>query len=242
MDAWRLITTWDAEPGFNMALDEALLVSREPRPTLRFYTWKPDALSLGYFQRYAEMPPLDDVGAVVRRLTGGGAIHHRRELTFSIATPLDHPLYRGEVRPSYDRIHDAIAAGLAPFGVSATARGDAAVTSDDERSAMCFHHAAPFDLVWNGAKGVGSAQRRKDGRVLHHGSIKIGTTPLEGPIAVLPPESAATTPEQLGARLLEVFAERWSARFDREDPCPAESKHARDRAAFFRSDEFLRRR
>jgi lipoyl(octanoyl) transferase len=247
VEAWRLLTTWDAEPGFNMALDEALLSSAplssgECRPTLRVYSWKPDALSLGYFQRFDEVAGKSEAGALVRRLTGGGAIHHRRELTFSIVAPLDHPLYRGEVRGSYERIHRAIAAALRRVGVRADLRGEGEVTSDDEASGMCFHHSTPFDLVWAGAKGVGSAQRRRNGRVLHHGSIKIGSTPLEGPIAVLPSEAGITRPEELAALLLEVFGERWSARFSSEEPSDGEIDQAHRRAEFFRSEEFLRRR
>ena len=83
-ERWRLLRTWDAPPGFNMAFDEALLVSSNATPVLRLYTWSPGALSLGYFQRYdevraklrarmgeRELPPM------VRRLTGGGAIDVR---------------------------------------------------------------------------------------------------------------------------------------------------------------------
>ena len=98
METWRLITTWGAAPAFNMGLDEALLESTESPPTLRFYSWRPDTLSLGYFQRFADVPGTDRAGAVVRRITGGGAIHHVHELTFSIAASLDHPLYRGPPR------------------------------------------------------------------------------------------------------------------------------------------------
>ena len=104
-EPWRLLTTWDGEPGWNMALDEALLQGRAARPTLRLYTWRPAALSLGYFQRWSDVPAAAAAPAVVRRLTGGGAIHHDLELTFSIAAPADHPLYRGELANSYGRVH-----------------------------------------------------------------------------------------------------------------------------------------
>ena len=93
MEIWRLITTWGAQPGFNLGLDEALLESSDAPVTVRFYSWKPATLSLGYFQKFAEVPAAQDARSVVRRFTGGGAIHHDRELTFSIAAPLDHPLY-----------------------------------------------------------------------------------------------------------------------------------------------------
>ena len=68
METWRLITTWGANPAFNMGLDEALLESAESPPTLRFYSWNPDTLSLGYFQRFEDVPGAENAGAVVRRL------------------------------------------------------------------------------------------------------------------------------------------------------------------------------
>jgi lipoate-protein ligase A len=118
-EPWRMITTWGAPPAFNMGLDEALLLNPDAQPTLRFYSWKPDTLSLGYFQKYAEVPATARAGAVVRRLTGGGAIHHVNELTFSFTAPEDHPLYCGPVRESYERIHAAIAEVLSEYGVEA---------------------------------------------------------------------------------------------------------------------------
>ena len=93
MSAWRLLETWDASPALAMGLDEALLEEPGAPPTLRLYTWSPDTLSLGYFQRFADVPAAARAGepggpgAVVRRITGGGAIHHVHELTFSIASP-----------------------------------------------------------------------------------------------------------------------------------------------------------
>src|SRR5204863_7144355 len=112
---------------FNMGLDEALLESEESPPTVRFYSWSPDTLSLGYFRKFADVPaaagepdhPGRKPGAIVRRITGGGAIHHTRELTFSIAAPLGHRLYAGPVAQSYMRIHDAIRSALSEVGVEA---------------------------------------------------------------------------------------------------------------------------
>src|SRR5436853_6360127 len=138
METWRLITTWGADPAFNMGLDEALLENPESPPTLRFYSWKPDTLSLGYFQKFADVPaaagdpdhPGRKPGAVVRRLTGGGAIHHTRELTFSIVVPLDHRQYRGSITDSYARVHAAIRAALTETGVVSGLPGTAALASD----------------------------------------------------------------------------------------------------------------
>ena len=133
-----MITTWGAAPGFNMGLDEALL---EPgtAPTLRFYTWSPDTLSLGYFQRFEDVKETAQAGAVVRRITGGGAIHHANELTFSLAAEADSDLFKGPVKRSYERIHAALVDALAVLGLRAGMRRDRALQSDREGSGMCFH-------------------------------------------------------------------------------------------------------
>jgi lipoate-protein ligase A len=229
-----------------MALDEALLASSDPMPVLRLYTWAPDALSLGYFQRHdavvgalrargVELPGL------VRRLTGGGAIHHVRELTFSIAAPASHPLYRGPIADSYARVHALIAAALRVHGVLAAPRADARLASDDRASPMCFHGSAAVDLAWGGRKGVGSAQRRLrrgGGRVLHHGSIKLGTSPLEGAIATV----GDLSPEELGADLAAAFECGLDLELVPAEPRADELSAARARAAHFASEAFVRRR
>ena len=242
MMRWRLLETWDGAPGWNMALDEALLSAADSPPVLRFYTWSPDTLSLGYFQRWADVRQTEAASAVVRRTTGGGAIHHANELTFSIAAAQDHPLYAGEVRASYERVHALLAEVLRALGTDAALRGDGSLRSDDAASAMCFHNSTPIDLAWDGAKGVGSAQRRSRGRVLHHGSIKLGTTPLEGPIASLEAHAAGLEPSALADRIRIAAESAWSIRLEPDTPTAGELAHAERRAAFFTSKEHLLRR
>ncbi len=242
METWRLLHTWDAEPGFNMALDEALLVRPASRPALRFYTWHPTALSLGYFQRWRDVPEIERAEAVVRRLTGGGAIHHAQELTFSIAAPQRQGVFRGELRASYGRVHAAIAAALLELGVRARPREERDLRSDRVTSSMCFRRSTPFDLAWDGAKGVGSAQRRTGGRVLHHGSIKLGRSELEGPIAAVWDHAPGLEPAELAARLEQSFAEHFDLALEPDEPSAEELAHARARAAHFTGPAFVRRR
>ena len=165
MERWRKLVAWNGTPELQMGLDGALLELATGAPVLRFYTWSPDTLSLGYFQRWADVPAARRAGAVVRRITGGGAIHHKNELTFSITASLEHPLYRGPLADSYRRVHEAVATALAEYGVEADLRGDRALTSDRDDTGMCFHHSTALDLVWDDRKGVGSAQRRKRARL-----------------------------------------------------------------------------
>ncbi|MEX1025162.1 MAG: hypothetical protein WD226_08805 [Planctomycetota bacterium] len=219
-----------------MARDEALLEHGGSSAVLRLYTWRPDALSLGYFQRFRDVPAAAGATSVVRRWTGGGAIHHADELTFAIAAPLEHALYAGPVVDSYRRVHALVIEALALVGVTARLRGDVApLASDRAGSGMCFHASTPEDIVWDAAKGVGSAQRRRGGRVLHHGSIKLDTTALEGPIA-----TAKVDVARLETALLTVFGRRF--RLVADELTPRERRHAADRAAFFRSDAFVHRR
>ena len=209
---------------------------------MRLYTWRPDALSLGYFQRYADVPATERASAVVRRLTGGGAIHHVAELTFSIAAPQAHPLYRGAVSASYERVHEILREALGRVGVRASARGERPLASDRAETGLCFHHSTALDLAWGGAKGVGSAQRRARGRVLHHGSIKLGPSPVETGIACVDPAGEGPAPEELGEVLCAVLASRAGARLEAGEPADDELLHAYRRADFFASDEFVRRR
>jgi lipoate-protein ligase A len=247
MDTWRLITTWGADPGFNMGLDEALLEAAESPPTLRFYTWEPDTLSLGYFQRFADVPAASGVdgrkpGAIVRRITGGGAIHHVHELTFSFIAPASQRIYQGPVGESYKRVHAAIAAALADVGIGAELRGARTLASDIPATGMCFHKSTELDLVWGAKKGVGSAQRRTRGRVLHHGSIKLESSVFEGSIATVR-ESARALRAAEFAPLLRAACERvLEIRLVSGVPEAHERSRARRLGARYLDPDFVRRR
>lgn len=233
-----------------MAVDAALLAGGGTTPTLRLYTWAPPALSLGYFQRVADVPVARAGVAttpatlpVVRRRTGGGAIHHARELTFSIAADDDHPLYVGPLAESYRRVHAIVAAALAAFDVRAELRGDRPLASDRRGTGMCFHASHPLDLVWRTpagwAKGVGSAQRRSGGRVLHHGSIKLAADPLEPGVATV---GGGVDAAALGAALAAAFAASLGIGLAAGALTADEERLAEREAAAFADPTFTRRR
>lgn len=234
-----MITTWGADPAFNMGLDEALLDSVEAPVTLRFYTWRPDTLSIGYFQKLSAIPAHEKSGALVRRITGGGAIHHVNELTFSISAPAAHRVYAGAVGESYRRVHEALIAALGGFGIEAVLRGERALASDREGTGMCFHHSTALDVVWGGRKGIGSAQRRTKGRVLHHGSIKLGTSPLEGEIATLRGSGAVVDVHALAEAVKASFARAFDAGFETAVPDARERAAARALGQRYLSAEFV---
>jgi lipoate-protein ligase A len=173
---WRLLTDLPLSGPRNMARDEALLraVGIGDAPvTLRLYAWNPPTLSLGFGQPLndADLRHLDARGwGLVRRMTGGRAILHTDELTYSLTVPAGHSLAAGSVIESYRRISGALAAavrslGVAPQAERATERGGG--------SAVCFETPSHYELTINGRKLVGSAQARKFGGLLQHGALPL---------------------------------------------------------------------
>jgi len=162
----------------NMARDEAILTmvgQGEAPVTLRFYRWAPPTISLGYFQNYddfAALPPPAGELAVVRRQTGGGAILHDLELTYSFAVPLGHPLLsHGGPNGLYNRVHDAVATLLQRCGIAVERGPQGSGTCSHGGPFFCFEQHCCFDLLVAGLKLMGSAQRRTRTAILQHGSL-----------------------------------------------------------------------
>ncbi len=174
---WRLLRTGFDAPVWNLSCDEALLRSEDDRPALRLYGWRPAALSLGRFQpAEAFTERARALGLeVVRRQTGGGAIHHDDELTFSIAATPGRDGYPADTVAAYDAVHAVLCRALAGLGAELHPRGgDAPLSVRPRAASMCFEDHTALDLLDEaGRKVVGSAQRRTGGRVLHHGSIPL---------------------------------------------------------------------
>lgn len=165
----RLISPDAHPPSMNMAIDEALLDSR--LPVLRLYRWVPPGLSIGYAQSIDQVNRVfcEEQGiAVVRRITGGGAILHDKELTYCLI--LDRELMPEAVLDSYMRISSGIVASLRILGLDALMNER---ESRDERSAACFQEPSWYELLINNRKIVGSAQKRMRGKLLQHGSVLI---------------------------------------------------------------------
>jgi lipoate-protein ligase A len=180
---WRLIVDGEADGATNMAVDEAIVtavVEGASPPTLRFYAWSPPCLSLGRSQ------PLADVDQaacrshgvdIVRRPTGGRAILHTDELTYSLSLLQSDPRAQGGVLESYRRLSEGLLAGLQHLGVPAIqAVGERKPSA--ELTAICFETPSDYEITAGGRKLVGSAQWRARGGVLQH-----GTLPLCGDLA-----------------------------------------------------------
>lgn len=168
-----------------MALDQALATAcanGESPPTLRFYRWQPPTVSLGRHQPLAEIDQAACAAHgydIVRRSTGGRAILHTDELTYSVAAPADEVRVKGGVMDAYLRLSNALVAGLANLGLTVDkAAGNIRVGPDI--SAACFEAPSAYELTVGGRKLMGSAQSRRAKYVLQHGSL-----PLVGDIARL---------------------------------------------------------
>lgn len=166
---FRLIDTGFNTPAMNMAIDEALLSSK--KPVLRFYGWKPAGLSIGYFQSTQSFN-LDNLKKnnieLVRRLTGGNAVLHDKELTYSFI--IDESEMPKSVVDSYKVISKGLLQGLLNLGLKAVMNEE---VDKGEKSAVCFNDPSWYEIIVNGKKLVGSAQKRVDGKVLQHGAVLI---------------------------------------------------------------------
>jgi len=175
---FRLIYDTPASGKRNMAVDEAILTAVMERftlPTLRLYAWEPACLSLGYGQSWqdADLERIDALGwQAVRRITGGRAILHTDELTYSITVPEGHPLAEGSILESYQRISRALMRALEILGMSPKSeRKEGHVRANGP---VCFEVPSHYEITTeDGRKLVGSAQYRRKGAVLQHGSLPI---------------------------------------------------------------------
>lgn len=173
-----------------MACDEALLEAVGQGlapPTVRFFAWSPPAISLGRNQPAPEAAALRALAArgvdVVRRPTGGRAVWHgphSEELTYSVVAPLGEPPLDAGLVETYRRIHAALADGLRALGADAALAPRSRPTPRPGSRLACFAASVPHEITVDGAKLVGSAQRRTRRAVLQHGSI-----PLAGRQSVL---------------------------------------------------------
>lgn len=177
---WRVLRTPPGPGPWNMAVDEAIAeacAAGNVPPTLRVYGWAPPALSLGYFQSIAEVDETACAAAgvdIVRRLTGGRAILHDRELTYSVVLP--ERWLPGSVTAAYRTLAGALVRGLSELGPGITLeperRGREAAAS-----AACFDRPASYEVTAQGRKLAGSAQTRRLGCILQHGSIPLALDP-----------------------------------------------------------------
>jgi lipoate-protein ligase A len=175
---WRLLNTGHLDGAMNMAIDEAIsraVQSGLVLPTLRFFGWQPACLSLGQAQPGADVDrdTCRSLGVdVVRRPTGGRAILHTDELTYSVIAPENEPRVQGTLVDSYRNLSEGLLNGLMLLGVP-TRQVERPDAHDRDQGPVCFEVPSNYEIVFDGKKLVGSAQMRKSGVVLQHGSIPL---------------------------------------------------------------------
>ncbi len=200
VNKWRLILSGHSDGYTNMAVDEAIMEAVGAQiapPTLRLYGWRPPAVSLGYFQEVDESIDTEAIQGrgwdLVRRPTGGRAILHDDEVTYSVCVPQELLRHGSSVIKSYRELSRGIEAGLQLLGVVAQLGKQPANhrASGRDLPAICFAQTARVDMTVDGRKIVGSAQVRRNGVILQHGSVPLTLNPADH-LAVMPPRDGTT--------------------------------------------------
>ena len=179
MPPWRLLVTPPARGMWNMAVDESILLHigrGESPPTLRLYAWTPACLSLGYAQPFAavDMDRLASRGwDIVRRATGGRAILHTDELTYSVIAPNEDPRVAGTVLESYNRLAQALLLAIKMLNLPVEIMKKGRNGNSADLNPICFEVPSTYEITVNGKKLIGSAQARKKEGVLQHGSLPL---------------------------------------------------------------------
>lgn len=209
---WRLLQSGERDGATNMAIDEAVLeavTAGRSHPTLRLYGWCPPCLSLGFSQCAADVD-LDACAQrgwdIVRRPTGGQAILHVDELTYSVCAPLNEPRVAGGVVESYGRLATGLLAALRLIGLEPAQARPSYPPQEGAHGPACFDGPARYEVTVSPEdsdggpqprKLVGSAQSRRLGGLLQH-----GTLPLSGEITrIIDGLAFGSTAEQEAARL-----------------------------------------
>lgn len=179
---WYFINSGPSRPSYNMALDEALLEFHskgEIPPVIRFYEWNPATLSIGYFQSAEKAINLNAVKSqnlgFVRRPTGGRAVLHDSELTYSIIVTEDYPNMPATVTEAYRVLSEGLLLGFQNLGLNAyfsiPDSEEKLMDLKKPKSEVCFDAPSWYELVVEGKKVAGSAQTRQKGVILQHGAI-----------------------------------------------------------------------
>lgn len=230
MNKWRLLNTGLRDGLYNMALDQALVnsVAEEMSPpVVRFFGWNPPAVSLGYNQKTDDL----DIEAckragfdVVRRPTGGRAVLHKDEFTYSVIAPESDRLIGGTILETYQSIASGLLAGLKKLGVPAEMVKSSTPDAATKGSPLCFAAAGRYEISVSGKKLIGSAQRRINGVILQQGSLLLSCDQKEDIFKTPASQVQAGTLKEILGRQLDYhqvsaamkdgFSESWKVAFE----------------------------
>ena len=167
---WFFLNSGPCDAAFNMALDEALMefAPQLGKPVLRFYGWTQPAASFGYFQHFTEIERTTKLRPLVRRPTGGGLVPHDADWTYSLAFPTPHDWYALSAVESYQRVHEWVRDSFTKLGVAT----ELASCCRKSAPGQCFVGYEKSDVLWQGKKIAGAAQRRTKTGLLIQGSVQ----------------------------------------------------------------------
>ena len=184
MNQWRFLFYSINSAVRNMAVDEAIFRASQHEgsmPTLRFYGWEPAAVSIGFFQDLSLDINIEACRSnkihIVRRITGGRAVFHSAELTYSIIGREEDPKFPAGILNRYRIISECISSTLSHFGVQAEMKKERRNSTEKNLDGFCFSAPSQYELLVNGKKICGSAQARSNGSFLQHGSLLIDLDP-----------------------------------------------------------------
>ncbi|MDP7011135.1 MAG: lipoate--protein ligase family protein [Verrucomicrobiota bacterium] len=170
MKDWLRLDSGANTPTYNMALDEALLENAATlgQPILRFYDWTEPCATFGYSQKITQIEAATKLRPLIRRCTGGGLVPHDGDWTYSLIFPPDHEWSGLAATESYLRTHKLLQAAFEKNGV----KTELAKSCRRPKPGECFEGHELHDLLWNGKKIAGAAQRRNRCGLLIQGSIQ----------------------------------------------------------------------
>jgi len=247
---WRVLDFQRYNAFENMAIDEAIFretIRNKKPPTIRFYGWRPAAVSIGYFQDLQNEVNVEKCRAdgidIVRRISGGKAVSHCDEVTYSVIACDTEELFPSDILGTYKIISNCIARGLASLGITAVLAETGRNLPDTDFKACCFSVPSRNELLVSKRKICGSAQFRAGNGFLQHGSILMKFDPVKTASFLLPirtdeqlqklKDSVAAINEELAlpvdemeicAGLIKGFTEVLGVTFIKETLTPGEEE------------------
>ena len=228
MQEWRFLSFRYYDAFENMAIDEAIIRESQREncfPTLRFYSWEKPSVSLGYFQNIGDEVNIQfcqNKGIpIVRRPTGGKAVLHESDLTYSVVAREDNPLFPSGLLGTYQIISQCIATGLAKLGIRADMFKEGREKGTPELDALCFSMPSQYELLVNGKKICGSAQMRKKGVFLQHGSLLMDFDPHRSCLAISKNIKSISKEEEKLKKTVTSIHENMSRKTDHIEVCHA---------------------
>ncbi len=228
-----------------MGIDEVLLETAVERaqPVLRLYSWNPSAVSIGYAQpveRHIHLDQCRQSGIpIVRRMTGGKAVFHDREVTYSLSGPPDRIPFAGDLMTSYRTIASALLRMLTAFGLKAR-MAPADTRANRAGISSCFAAASAYEITIGDRKIIGSAQKRTQNGILQHGSILLdyqeerwrelmcrGTDASMGHVtSLIEATGSVVSRDDVISAMIRAFEIEFGMRLEREDPNEIEQERA----------------